>query len=158
MDLTIPEFLGKLAAMVAHEQHAAHAAMDRAATLVQDEAKQEIGTYQGAAGPFVAWAPLADSTLADKERHGYAPPDNPLLRTGEMRDSIERTVEPHEAAIGSDSEIAVYQELGTATIPARSFLGGAGFRMAPHVAHLIGASAVQELIGAHVPSAISLNR
>lgn len=40
-----------------------------------------------------------------------------------MRDPIEHTIiDDHHAEVRSDSGIAVYQELGTATIPPRSFL------------------------------------
>jgi hypothetical protein len=33
------------------------------------------------------WPPLAESTIRDKQRHGFPTP-KPLLRTGEMRDSV----------------------------------------------------------------------
>jgi phage gpG-like protein len=57
--------------------------------------------------------------------------DEPLLRTGELRESIEKHVERHEAVVGSDSKVAVAQELGTTTIPPRSFLGAAGLASVP---------------------------
>lgn len=73
-----------------------------------------------------------------------------------MRDSIERRIEQSgflgvtEGAVGSDSDIAVYQELGTAKMPPRSFLGGAAFRMAEEVAEALGAGVVAALVGKEV--------
>lgn len=100
------------------------------AETIRDIAKAKIGYYQGASGGFPAWAPLAASTEAEKRRLG-APPNAPLLRHGEMYASIEYQAEfePLEgnAVVGTPSEVAVYQELGTPTIPPRPFMGPAGF-------------------------------
>lgn len=100
-------------------------------------AKGFIGHYQE------DWEPLAYATLyggVSPEGHhypgkvelGYAPPDNPLLRTGELRDSIEHwSAEMPDGAIGeigSHDLVALWQELGTARgIPPRPFLGLAMF-------------------------------
>ena len=93
---------------------------------LQTMAKGFIGYYQD------GWAPLAPYTVADKEKKGFAPPDNPLLRTGEMHDSITFEVEmPRfglvEGVLGSDSKIALDQEMGVVrkkgSIPPRPFLG-----------------------------------
>ncbi len=91
------------------------------------EAKGFIGEYQE------GWAPLAESTLQGwgpfpgKIALGYAPPDNPLLRTGAMRASIKHAAEAVSdgavGAIGSNDPIAGYQEFGTRTIPPRPFIG-----------------------------------
>jgi HK97 gp10 family phage protein len=132
------------------EMHVAeHRALERAAKIVQKEAKEEIGHYQEEAGPFVHWAELAESTKEDRVRQGFAE-DEPLLRTGEMRDSIEYRVVEREAVVGSDSPIAEYQELGTTHIPPRSFLGGAAFRKAEEVAKIVGAAPVIALVGEQV--------
>lgn len=97
-------------------------ALDVAARIVQDEAKHEIGTYQSAAGPFGAWPELADATKEGRADKGF-PENDPLLRTGGLRDSIERASTEYDAEVGSNSDIAVYQEMGTDKIPPRSFLG-----------------------------------
>jgi phage gpG-like protein len=101
-----------------------------AAETVRDIAKAKIGYYQDAEGGFPAWAPLAASTEAEKRRLG-APAGAPLLRHGDLYASIEFQAEMNilegNAVVGSDSDIAVYQELGTPTIPPRPFLGPAGF-------------------------------
>src|SRR5579864_7867381 len=89
---------------------------------LKKQAKDKIGHLQS------NWEPLADSTIKDKARKGYlfSGDGNPLLRDGSLMDSIEDRVETHKGAIGSDMDIAVYQEMGTHgehPIPARSFLG-----------------------------------
>src|SRR5258706_16416082 len=89
--------------------------VERACQIVQKKAKAAIGKEHE------LWAPLAESTIRDKAAHGYKTPA-PLLRTGELRDSIEYTVSGNQGAVGSNSDIAVYQELGTVKIPPRSFL------------------------------------
>lgn len=114
---------------------------------IEKESKAKIGEYQPAAGQFIAWPWLADSTLRDKEKKGFSPPDNPLLRTGEMRDSIGHTVSHDQVDIGSDSDIAVYQELGTKNMPPRSFFGSTGVEQGDKVAEMIGAAYTSVLIG-----------
>ncbi len=103
---------------------------EHSAAVIRDIAKEKIGHYQDAVGGFPAWAPLAASTEADKARAG-APPNAPLLRHGELYASIESEAESVEleghAVIGSASDIAVYQEMGTEKIPPRPFLGPAAF-------------------------------
>lgn len=117
--------LGTFAAFCAGEfghniQHGREKALEVAAKIIQAEAKRVIGTYD------YNWPQLAESTQADRSKKGF-PANEPLLRTGALRDSIHVTiVEPgHIAIVGSDSDNAVYQEFGTSTIPARPFLGGA---------------------------------
>ena len=93
---------------------------------VSEEAKGFIGTYQD------GWAPLAESTLNGWNGHpgkielGYAPPDNPLLREGTMRESIEGAAEKSmfgaSGVVASKSLVALWQELGTVKIPPRPFL------------------------------------
>lgn len=67
------------------------------------------------------WPPLAEATLEDKERKGLPTP-SPLLRTGEMRDSIVAEVADLTLVVGSDDKKALYQEMGTSRIPPRPFL------------------------------------
>jgi hypothetical protein len=102
---------------------------------IATEAKSVIGTYD--ATP--TWPQLAESTQRDRERKGYAP-NEPLLRTGELRDSITWTiVSDHEGAVGSDLDVAVFQELGTSKIPPRSFPRSSALAVAPDIADLAGA-------------------
>ena len=139
-------FLGTLPARM---EAANRRDIERAARLVQREAQESIGEYQPAAPPFAAWSPLAQSTVEDKVAKGFAPPDNPLLRTGAMRASIEYNTAAGprgaEAEIGSNLAHAVYQEMGTPTIPPRSFLGSAAARRAADIVRILGGGAVAVL-------------
>lgn len=145
-DMSLAGFIGFLAGAHERIEDATHRGLEKAARIIESEAKAEIGTYQGQAGPFAAWQELADATKADRVAQGFKEND-PLLRTGDMRDSIGHVVSGHEAAVGSDSDIAVFQEMGTSKIPPRSFLGGAAFRKAEDVAKVLGHSAVMGLVG-----------
>lgn len=138
------KFAEHLAVMSAAVVIAEHKALERCAILVEKTAKSEIGHYQPEVGPFQDWAPLADSTEAEKSRLGY-PADAPLLREGALRDSIEHEVHGNEAVIGSKSDIAAYQEFGTATIPPRPFIGPAAFRNKEKIRHIIGEAAIEGL-------------
>ena len=125
---------------------ASEVALGKAARVVQEDAKARIGHYQNEAGPFQDWAPLADSTEAEKARLGY-PLDAPLLREGTLRDSIVVESFPHEAIIGSKMKIAGYQEFGTNRIPPRPFLGPAAFANQKKIAAIVGMAAVSGLTG-----------
>lgn len=120
--------------------------LGRVAKVIEDKAKAEIGHYQDAAGPFPAWPLLADSTEDEKAKAGY-PTDAPLLRTGEMRESITHEVHGLEAVIGSPDERMVYHEFGTSHMPARPVLGPAAFTSKDAIIKLVGAAAVAGLIG-----------
>lgn len=123
--------LGRLALI---GEEVTHHITGEGAKLIQKDAKNRIGEYQDYAGPFNSWAELADMTKADRVAQGF-PANEPLLRTGEMRDSIGVSCEGNKAVVGSASDIAMYQELGTDSngrsdnggIPPRPFLGPAAF-------------------------------
>lgn len=108
-----------------------HDALEGACKIVEKEAKRVLGTYD------YNWVPLAPSTVEDRTRKGFAG-DEPLLRIGDMRDSIEHTVHGKSGFVGSNDDKAVWQELGTRRIPPRSFLGGAAMRKGEEVAKHIG--------------------
>ena len=147
-DMTALEFGHFLAQLPGEVVHAQHHALEAAARIVEAEAKHEIGVYQSAAPPFAEWAELAESTKQERVALGF-PEDEPLLRTGDLRDSITHHVNDTatEATVGSPSDIALYQELGTTSIPPRSFLGGALVRKADAVAEIIGQHVVSALEG-----------
>ncbi|QEH36502.1 hypothetical protein OJF2_50860 [Aquisphaera giovannonii] len=138
------ELAAKLGEIALQQHEMEQHALEKAAKLVEKRAKEKIGEYQDQAGPFIAWPDLAESTKADRARQGF-PEDEPLLRTGEMRDSIEHTVGNGEAQVGSNSDIAVYQELGTQHIPPRSFLGGAVVDEMDRIIKIVGEDAVAAL-------------
>lgn len=125
---------------------AEQAGLEKVAKIIERDAKDQIGHYQDAAGPFPAWAELADSTKADREHNGF-PPDEPLLRTGELRKSIQHEVSGSEAVVGSMLDIAAYQEFGTERIPPRPFIGPAAFKNKDKIEKILGAALVQGLTG-----------
>jgi len=104
---------------------------------IEETAKEEIGVYQPAYGPFEAWAPLAASTKADRVRQGYTE-DDPLLRSGELRGSIESEVVGLAAIVGTKSQIGLWQEVGTTRIPPRPYIGPAYVRKIDPLMESIG--------------------
>jgi hypothetical protein len=90
---------------------------------------------------------LAQSTLSEKEALGYSPPDNPLLRTGETKESIDCLVQGLEAEIGSNNQKMVWDEFGTSKMPMRPVLGPAAFRNRNFITKTIGESVVAGFYG-----------
>lgn len=147
-------FAAFLREVQAHEERALHQGVKKAARIIRDEARAEIGHYQDAAGPFPAWAELADATKADRARKGFTEND-PLERTGELRDSIEDEVDGPEGVVGSRSKIALWMEMGTPNAahpsPPRSFLGGAAVRKESEAVNAMTEPVVAMLAG-KIPS------
>jgi hypothetical protein len=79
--------------------------------MVQKAAKEVMGT------DGYNWPALSSNTK--RTMPGM------LLESGELRDSIRWNVEGAIGHVGSDSDKAVWMELGTRAIPPRSFLVGA---------------------------------
>jgi hypothetical protein len=144
-EFTLEGFIKHLGELAVAMPAAEHVALEHAAVVIEKEAKRVIGTYD------YDWPPLAESTKEQRERAGF-PADEPLLRTGEMRESIEHTVQGHEAYVGSNNDKAVYQELGTSKIPPRSFLGDAAAHKGHEVAEAVGRTIHHHLIGNSVNS------
>lgn len=120
--------------------------LEQVAVLIENTAKAEIGTYQDGIGGFPAWAPLAESTEAEKARLGY-PSDAPLLRTGDMRDGISHQVEGLEALIGSPDQTMVWHELGTSKMPPRPVMGPAALRNKAKIEQILGMAIVGGIVG-----------
>jgi len=107
------------------------------------------------------WDPLSERTIdgfrhmnglwiSGKAQLGYSPPDNPLLREGTLRASIEAEVlEPTMGMIGSNELTALWQELGTEgalyPIPPRPFLAKAMQEMVPEAEAWLEEAAVNLL-------------
>ena len=130
-------------------------AFEKIGNIVAQDAKHRIGEYQDEAGQFPAWKDLAESTIQDKESQGYAVPA-PLLRDGDMRDSIEFRCTADRVVIGSASKVALWQELGTSGpnagpdgyhVPPRPFLGPALFTNEEECAAILGAEVAVWLAG-----------
>ena len=115
-DFSLLGFVAELGAIERDMHAAGPMIIEKACRIIQKKAKTQIGKPH----PGI-WEDLAPSTISDKERKGFATP-KPLLRTGELRDLIEYKVDGLQGAVGSDLDIAYWQELGTKHIPPRSFL------------------------------------
>lgn len=124
-----------------------HKGLDHAAELIEKEAKAEFGVYQEATGPFQEWPELAESTKAQRIAQGFTE-NEPLLRTGELRDSISREVHGLEAVIGSTSDLMIYHEFGTSRMPARPVFGPALFRNKDAIESMVAEAAVLGMMGA----------
>ena len=120
--------------------------LTQAAELVEEDAKASLGTHQAAAGPIPAWSDLSPVTQADRVSRGFSP-NEPLLRTGELRDSIDIDVFRDHAHVGSTHDGAPAHELGSDTVPQRSFLAGAAYRNEEEIAELIGQAVFNHLFG-----------
>ena len=116
-----------------HEQKG----LKKAAEIIQEESKSELGNYQDAVGPLEAWAELADATKEDRVHRGY-PENEPLLREGTLRDSINVYKDDDGYTVGSELEQAYYLEVGTEKMPPRSFLEGAFYRKEKEIAEEVG--------------------
>ncbi len=124
-----------------------HEVLETACEQIEERAKEKIGEYQGKSGPFQAWPELAESTKEDRVAQGYSEND-PGLRSGAMRDSIEHKVSGHEGHVGSDDDKLLWFELGTEKgQPARSALGGAAFELEPKIREETGVGFVAWLSG-----------
>jgi phage gpG-like protein len=111
-----------------------HAIVAKACSMVCAEARRVLGSYD------YGWPQLQPETIANKMRG-----DSPLLESGELHDSITWNAEGNVGHVGSDSDKAVWMELGTARIPPRSFLVGAAQAMEGKI-HAMAAKAVMAVL------------
>jgi phage gpG-like protein len=108
----------------------------QACAMVAEEARRVLGTHD------YGWVDLKPETIARKMRG-----DTPLLETGAMRASIQWNASDNEGYVGSNSDIAVYQELGTSRIPPRPFLSGAAIAMEAKIHKMAGRAVMAVLAG-----------
>lgn len=138
------EYIGRTMVRQLADWHA----LNDAAALVRERAISKLGTFQPAAGPFPAWRrPLAAWTQEERVELGFTPND-PLLRDGShIRDTISYEVDHvrGRATIGSTSNEALWNELGTARVPPRPFLGAALYESQNEVLAIIGDGAFRAL-------------
>jgi hypothetical protein len=141
---TLGEFAARLMSMDADIHEAKEIIVTRAAKMITKEAKGLIGHEQA------FWPPLAESTIEDKKRQGYRVPA-PLLRTGEMRDSIQWDGPFDEgdavvAYVYSTDPKAPFHELGTKHIPPRPFLSSAAIIQEHRIYDMAGKVFLQTLL------------
>lgn len=161
----IAEFVRFMQGRISDTGIVAEVGLAKAALAIEQEAKAEIGHYQESAGPFAGWKELSGATLdgfdhpgagahiPGKRELGYASEgnDNPLLRDGGLRDSYEHTVHMREAAVGSNDDKAVWQEMGTPNarypIEPRPVLGIAAVHKEHEAVDFIAENIVRHIAG-----------
>lgn len=89
-------------------------------------AKSKLGNSQHEIGPYPRWPELSPVTIEDKIARGLPVP-SPLLREGELRDSISYEITTLTATnvvvdVSAEVEYGEFQELGTLDMPPRPFL------------------------------------
>lgn len=141
----IASFALHLATLEVAVQRRAEGALNQAAQVIEQAAKDEIGHYQPAVGGHPAWSQLADATLAHHASMGVG--DTPLMVTGELYASIEHESVGGSAVIGTKMDVGAYQEFGTDTIPPRPFMGPAAFTSKGKVEKIMARAVVAGLIG-----------
>jgi hypothetical protein len=122
-DFDLSSFAAHLGNLAAGITAAERVLLDRAARVIEAEARRVIGQHQNAVG-----------SSASGE--------------GDLLDSIEHTVLTPCAHVGSNLPEAEAREFGGPTNPPQSFLSGSAFRKATDVCDLIGDSFSNYLAGA----------
>jgi len=123
--------IGGFVALMGSSTHNLQDGLERAAKLVEDTAKAELGHYQ------TGWPMLAASTEERKARAG-APSDAPLIREGDMQDAFQHHVHGSTATIENTDPAALIQELGAGHTPPRPFLSLALFREKAEIEKILG--------------------
>lgn len=146
-----------LVASVAAWKLARRAALKDACEMIKVDARKQIGVYQQAVGDYPEWAPLAESTIEQKESAGFDPKagmddDAPLFREGDLLKSFRSTiVSENEAIVGSTDLVMTYHEFGTNKMPPRPVLGPALVKNIDKIqARLAGAILDAVLVGQHM--------
>jgi phage gpG-like protein len=142
---SLEEFAKRLLMMPAVIRRVQHQGLQAACQIIEQDASDQIGHYQEQHGEFPAWAPLADSTEEEKARLGY-PPDAPLLREGDLKNSFSHEVRGLEAVVGSTDPVMVYHEFGTSRMPPRPALGPALYKNREAIQKLLGFATVTAII------------
>ena len=163
-------FLPELAAEI--EEAAQQRGREAAAELVHREVKAILGQYQeGDTGPFPAWAVLQNATIRRRLSRRGLDADAPELATGALLGSVTADVDADGRAVvgvadglvGSGApgdevrnigDVAVAQEMGTDTVPQRSFLGVGAYRAAERAADAFVLPVISALAGTLVNRSI----
>jgi hypothetical protein len=143
-EFSLTGFAALLAERSVHLLTANEYALEFAAVKVEAEAKRVLGTYD------YGWPELAESTQRQRVAQGY-PANEPGLRSGEMRDSIDHVVAESEAHIGSDDQNLVYFDLGTVKQPPRPVLEAAAMHKEAEIVNHIGRTMVAHLSSEALP-------
>lgn len=143
------ELAAHIAAIQVHLVEELAHGLEKSVELIEKTARSEFGQYQPAVGAFPAWVELADYTKDERLKLGFSEND-PLLRTGDLANSLEHAVDFSrlEGGVGSTDERMVYHEFGTVNMPPRPVLGPALFRNRRAIEILVGGALTAGLMGA----------
>ena len=87
--------------------------LNQEANVTLQKVKDRHGKYPN----DVDWAKLQPETINNKKSG-----DTPLLETGELQGSYQKSVQNNAYEVGSNNDKAVWMEFGTVDIPARPVL------------------------------------
>jgi HK97 gp10 family phage protein len=111
-------------------------ALTKSAVEVHKTATKKFGHYQGAIGPYNAWAVLNPEYVQQKLKAG-SKGDDPLIGHSlysnkvyptPLRQALTMDVQLTYAKVGTNDPIGEWQEFGTSRIPTRPFLRPALFQ------------------------------
>jgi len=128
---------------------ALHVGLEKCAVIVEKTAVKRFGHYlrTKSAGPFPRWAELSPITKGIRVRAGF-PENEPLLRTGKLRGSIEHKTEGFEAVVGSKDPVMLEHELGIpGRLPRRAVLGPSLWVNKPKIKKILLAATLSGIAG-----------
>lgn len=138
MKIQLAAFIELLPSLEKQAREAIQRELVAIAPQIVETAQNKIGAYQD------GWAPLAQSTINERTHLGYSP-DEPLLRTGDLRNSYEAIVSENHIVVGNYDPKAEYVEIGTATIPPRPVTLPAVYESLEQLQKSLGAAVVASL-------------
>ena len=113
--MSLSGFISHLGILAAELEEMNHCALETACEIIEDEAKQAIGTYK------FGWPQLKPETIARKKTG-----NSPLLETGELQGSIQHNFSGHSGFVGTNNDKGVWNFNGTSRgIPPRDPIKGA---------------------------------
>lgn len=121
---------------------AIHRTLTSAAERLQADARAMVGTE-----PAI-WPALATATIAQKQRLGFTghvSPTDPLLRTGQLRESITATADPDGITLASSDPVMTFHEHGTARMPARPVLAPTIAASIDEIGHALAGSVAETI-------------
>ena len=101
-----------------------------------------------------SWAPLAASTVIEKERLGYVgrvSATDPLLARGDLSLSFSYELHRHMVVFGSDDPVMLFHEYGTSKMPPRPVVGPVTAHHGKEGAELVGNYMAGALAGRNGP-------
>ncbi len=152
------KFAEHLVKLIPIHEMALNTGLKTALGIIKKKAKAKLGHYQEESGPFNAWQELHDITKKDRVEKNY-PENEPLLRSGDLRDSYQDEDRGLEGIVGSKLSYAGIQEHGGYVVikgeerfvPPRPSIGPAAYESKEEIKAIIGAASFSGIMGKVVP-------